>query len=47
MLMENILLRTTSFGGLSDEPLFDFCQENDNLKIERTASKELIIMSLA
>ena len=33
-------------GGFSDDQFFEFCQMNDNLRIERTSHGEIIIMSL-
>lgn len=39
-----IVLKTASFGGLTDDQLFDFCQENRELRIERTKTGEIIIM---
>ena len=33
-------------GGFSDDQFFEFCQMNDNLRIERTSQGEIIIMSL-
>ncbi|MEK7257573.1 MAG: Uma2 family endonuclease [Bacteroidota bacterium] len=33
-------------GGLTDDQFFEFCQLNENLKIERNAKGEIIIMAL-
>jgi Uma2 family endonuclease len=39
------LIKTNSIGGLSEEQFFQFCQENSNLKFERNAYGEIIIMA--
>jgi len=44
-MIDNILLDTSAFGQLSDEQFFDFCQQNRDLRIERTASGQIIIMT--
>jgi Uma2 family endonuclease len=33
-------------GGFTDDQFFEFCQINDNLRIERNAKGQIIIMSL-
>jgi Uma2 family endonuclease len=38
-------ISTRSWGHLSDEQFFAFCQENRNLRFERTHEGEIIIMS--
>ncbi|QHT68662.1 Uma2 family endonuclease [Rhodocytophaga rosea] len=38
-------ISTRSWGQLTDEQLFAFCQENRNLRFERTREGEIIIMS--
>ncbi|MES2731154.1 MAG: Uma2 family endonuclease [Bacteroidota bacterium] len=43
--MEAIVIRTESIGGLTNEQLFHFCQENSELVIERNADGEIIIMT--
>ncbi len=43
--MEAIVIRTESFGRLTDEQLYHFCRENRELVIERNADGEIIIMS--
>jgi Uma2 family endonuclease len=43
--MNNIVLDTSAFGQLTDEQFFDFCQQNRDLRIERTANGEIIIMT--
>ena len=40
------LFLTLPDGGFSDDQFFDFCQLNDNLKIERLSTGEIIIMAL-
>ena len=37
-------LRTQSIGGLTDDQFFAFCQENADLKFERTADGEIIFI---
>jgi Uma2 family endonuclease len=39
------LVKTNSIGGLTEEQFFNFCQENDMLRMERNANGEIIIMS--
>lgn len=39
------LVKTNSIGGLTEEQFFNFCQENDMLKLERNANGEILIMS--
>ena len=43
--MENIVLDTSAFGQLTDEQFFDFCRQNRDLYIERTAKGQIIIMT--
>jgi len=43
--MENIVLDTSAFGQLTDEQFFDFCRQNRDLHIERTAKGQIIIMT--
>jgi Uma2 family endonuclease len=43
--MESIVIRTESIGGLTNEQLYHFCQENSELVIERNADGEIIIMT--
>jgi len=38
-------VKTNSIGGMTEEQFFDFCQENDTMKLERNANGEIIIMS--
>lgn len=42
--MDTIILNTEAFK-MSDDEFFAFCNQNKGLKIERTANKEIIIMS--
>jgi Uma2 family endonuclease len=44
-MIDNIILNTSAFGQLTDEQFFDFCQQNRDLRIERTANGEIIIMT--
>jgi Uma2 family endonuclease len=44
-MIDNIILNTAAFGQLTDEQFFDFCQQNRDLRIERTANGEIIIMT--
>jgi Uma2 family endonuclease len=39
------LIKTKSIGGMTEEQFFNFCQENDTLKIERTENGEIVIMA--
>ena len=39
------LVKTNSIGGMTEDQFFNFCQENDMLKLERNANGEIIIMS--
>jgi Uma2 family endonuclease len=39
------LIKTKSFGGMTEEQFFQFCQENDSIKFERTSKSEIIIMA--
>lgn len=43
--MEKFELNVAAFGRLSDEEFFHFCQDNDDLRIERNASGKIIIMA--
>jgi Uma2 family endonuclease len=43
--MVEYLVKTKSIGGMTEDQFFDFCQENDTLKLERNAKGEIIIMS--
>ncbi len=43
----HIVLQMSPVISMSEESLFDFCQLNSHLRIERTATGELIIMSPA
>jgi Uma2 family endonuclease len=38
------LIKTKSIGGMTEEQFFEFCQENDSLKMERNAGGEIIVM---
>jgi Uma2 family endonuclease len=38
------LIKTKSIGGMTEEQFFQFCQENDSLKMERNTIGEIIIM---
>lgn len=38
------LIKTKSIGGLTEEEFFDFCQENDTLRLERNADGTIILM---
>lgn len=42
--MDKFVLKTKAFR-LSDEEFFNFCQENRDLRIEKTANQDIIIMS--
>jgi len=42
--MEKFELNVAAFGRLSDEEFFHFCQDNDDLRIERDATGKIIIM---
>lgn len=44
--MEKMLVKTNPVLNLDDEVLFDFCQLNDTLKIERNSKGQLILMPL-
>jgi Uma2 family endonuclease len=39
-----ITLDVSAFGPVTDDSFFDFCQSHDNLRIERTATGEIIVM---
>ncbi len=39
------LIKTNSIGGMTDEQFFNFCQENDMLRIERNANGDIILMA--
>jgi Uma2 family endonuclease len=41
------LIKTKSIGGMTEEQFFQFCQENDSLKMERNAMGEIILMEPA
>ncbi|AWM34747.1 Uma2 family endonuclease [Hymenobacter nivis] len=41
---EATVLRGALIAGFSDDGFFQFCQENDSARIERTANHEIIIM---
>ncbi|AMJ64605.1 Uma2 family endonuclease [Hymenobacter sp. PAMC 26628] len=41
---EATVLRGALIAGFSDDDFFQFCQENDSARIERTADHEIIIM---
>ena len=43
--MVEYLVKTNSIGGMTEEQFFNFCQENDTMKLERNATGEIIIMS--
>jgi len=43
--MQTFVINTSAFGQLTDEQFFDFCQQNRDLRIERTASGQIIIMT--
>ena len=43
--MIDLILNTRSIGRLSDSQLFELCQDNSQLKIERNQNGELLIMS--
>lgn len=38
------VIKTNSIGGMTEEQFYDFCQENDSLKLERNVNGEIIIM---
>lgn len=42
--METIVLKRKYFDGMTDQEFFDFCQEYENLKIERDSQGNIIIM---
>lgn len=42
--MDKFILKTSAFR-LTDEEFFNFCQENRDLRIERKANQDIIIMS--
>ncbi len=39
------LIKTNSIGGLTEEQFFHFCQENRQLKFEKKASGDIIVMA--
>jgi Uma2 family endonuclease len=39
------LIKTASIGGMTEEEFFNFCQENSNLRFERNAKGEILIMA--
>lgn len=41
---EAAILRGSFVTGLSDDEFFRFCQENDSVRVERTATHEIVIM---
>jgi len=43
--METFVINTSAFGQLTDEQFFDFCQQNRDLRMERTADGQIIIMT--
>jgi Uma2 family endonuclease len=43
--METIVLKRKYFDGMTDQEFFDFCQEYENLKIERDAQGNILIMA--
>lgn len=43
--METLMLNISEIGGLTDDELYRLCQSNRDLRFERTAHGELIIMS--
>ena len=38
------LIKTKSIGGLTEDEFFEFCQENDTLRLERNANGDIILM---
>ncbi len=40
-----VLLSGPHLVAMTDEEFFDFCQQNPNLRIERTANHEIVMMS--
>lgn len=42
--METIVLKRKYFDGMTDQEFFDFCQEYENLRIERDSQGNIIIM---
>ena len=45
--MTTLTLNLNPIINLTDEQFFQLCQENENIRLERTAKGELIIMSPA
>ena len=43
--MEHLILKTQAINGLTDDQLFQLCVDNRDVKIERDARKDIIIMS--
>ena len=43
--MESLILDVSAIGGLSDDELYQLCASNRNIRIERTALGELMLMS--
>jgi Uma2 family endonuclease len=39
------LIKTNSIGGLTEEQFFHFCQENQQLKFEKTSADEILLMA--
>jgi Uma2 family endonuclease len=39
------LIKTNSIGGLTEEQFFHFCQENQQLRFEKTSSGEILLMA--
>jgi Uma2 family endonuclease len=39
------LIKTNSIGGLTEEQFFHFCQENQQLKFEKTSAGEILLMA--
>ena len=44
MTLSSLVLKMPSTVRMTDEQFFDFCQINQNLRIERTKTGEVIIM---
>ena len=43
--MVEYLIKTNSIGGITEEQFFNFCQENDAMKLERDPNGEILVMS--
>ncbi len=43
--MEKLEIKVKAIGGLSDDELFAFCQENEHLRIERDRHGNILVMS--